>query len=379
MSRRASQGVGRSEDQLAFLRDAHEFRNLLLVEQPNGSYADTIARQFLFDHWHVLLLRALARSSDARIAEIAAKAVKEVAYHVERSSDWVVRLGDGTEESHARMQARDRRAVDVHRRDVRARRRRSSRWSSAGVAADVRDAARAVGRCGGRRARGGDADAAGRRVRAQAAASRACTPSTSGGCWPRCSSCSAPIRTRNGDCDGAREAPCVRRRALARARCGTRCAGVPDPEIPVVSIVELGIVRGVAWLGGTLRVTRHADLFGMPGDRRDHRGHRRALRDVRACATCAIEIALAPPWTTDWIAPEAKAQAARVRHRAAGRAAIARRRAPASARCAARAGSRVPALRLDATTLLAQFGSTACKALYRCDDCREPFDYFKPF
>lgn len=99
------QGIGRSEDQLAFLRDAHEFRNLLLVEQPNGSYADTIARQFLFDQWHLLLLRALAQSRDPRIAEVAAKAVKEVAYHVERSSDWVIRLGDGTDESRARMQA----------------------------------------------------------------------------------------------------------------------------------------------------------------------------------------------------------------------------------------------------------------------------------
>ena len=99
------QGIGRSEDQLAFLRDAHEFRNLLLVEQPNGSYADTIARQFLFDQWHLLLLRALAQSRNPRIAEVAAKAVKEVAYHVERSADWVIRLGDGTDESRARMQA----------------------------------------------------------------------------------------------------------------------------------------------------------------------------------------------------------------------------------------------------------------------------------
>ena len=98
-------GIGRSEDQLAFLRDAHEFRNLLLVEQPNGSYADTIARQFLFDQWHLLLLRSLAQSREPRIAEVAAKAVKEVAYHVERSADWVIRLGDGTDESRTRMQA----------------------------------------------------------------------------------------------------------------------------------------------------------------------------------------------------------------------------------------------------------------------------------
>ena len=98
-------GVGRSEDQFAFLRDAREFRNLLLVEQPNGSYADTMARQFLFDQWHAVVLRALSASTDARIAEIAAKALKEVAYHVERSSEWVIRLGDGTGESHERMQA----------------------------------------------------------------------------------------------------------------------------------------------------------------------------------------------------------------------------------------------------------------------------------
>lgn len=98
-------GTGRSEDEFAFLREGAEFRNLLLVEQPNGNYADTTARQFYFDFRHELLLRGLAGSRDARIAEIAAKALKEVAYHVERSADWVVRLGDGTELSHNRMQA----------------------------------------------------------------------------------------------------------------------------------------------------------------------------------------------------------------------------------------------------------------------------------
>ena len=98
-------GIGRNEDQLAFLRDGGEYRNLLITEQPNGNFADTLARQFLFDAWHELALDALARSRDARIAGIAAKAAKEVAYHVERSGDWVIRLGDGTNESHAKMQA----------------------------------------------------------------------------------------------------------------------------------------------------------------------------------------------------------------------------------------------------------------------------------
>ena len=96
---------GRSEDELAFLRDSSEFRNLLLVERPNGNYADTMARQLCFDVWHRLLLSELRRSRDARIGEIAAKALKEVHYHAERSADWVIRLGDGTDESHAKMQA----------------------------------------------------------------------------------------------------------------------------------------------------------------------------------------------------------------------------------------------------------------------------------
>jgi ring-1,2-phenylacetyl-CoA epoxidase subunit PaaC len=100
----ARAGRGRSEDELAFFRDEKDFRNVLLVEQPNGNYADTIARQYLFDQWHVLALGALATSRDARIAAIAAKAHKEVRYHVERSSQWVIRLGDGTDLSHARMQ-----------------------------------------------------------------------------------------------------------------------------------------------------------------------------------------------------------------------------------------------------------------------------------
>jgi ring-1,2-phenylacetyl-CoA epoxidase subunit PaaC len=98
------EGKGRDEDQLAYLRDAHQFRNLLLVEQPNGDYALTMARQFYFDTWHHLLLQELMKSTDERIAEIAEQAVKEVTYHLRRSGDLVVRLGDGTEESHRRLQ-----------------------------------------------------------------------------------------------------------------------------------------------------------------------------------------------------------------------------------------------------------------------------------
>ncbi|MEZ5779611.1 MAG: 1,2-phenylacetyl-CoA epoxidase subunit PaaC [Paracoccaceae bacterium] len=99
------EGKGRSADNLAFLRDAWDFRNALIVERPNGDFGHTMMRQFLFDAWHIEMLMGLMRSADPRVAEIAAKAVKEVAYHLEKSSDVVIRLGDGTEESHRRMQA----------------------------------------------------------------------------------------------------------------------------------------------------------------------------------------------------------------------------------------------------------------------------------
>ncbi|MES2043233.1 MAG: 1,2-phenylacetyl-CoA epoxidase subunit PaaC [Pseudomonadota bacterium] len=97
------EGKGRDADRLAFHRDVLAFRNCLLVEQPNGDFAQTMARQFLFSTMQVALFDALTRSTEARFAEIAAKAVKEVRYHAELAADWVIRLGDGTEESHQRM------------------------------------------------------------------------------------------------------------------------------------------------------------------------------------------------------------------------------------------------------------------------------------
>lgn len=99
------EGKGRDADTLAFLRDAWDFRNLLLVEVPNGDFGRTLMRQFLFDAFHSILLGKLMKSSEPRVAEIAEKASKEVSYHLERSADTVVGLGDGTGESHARMQA----------------------------------------------------------------------------------------------------------------------------------------------------------------------------------------------------------------------------------------------------------------------------------
>ena len=97
------EGKGRDGDALAFHRDVLDFRNCWLVEQPNGDFAQTMARQFLFSTWQEMLFGHLTSSSEPRIAEVAAKAVKEVRYHAELAAEWVIRLGDGTEESRRRM------------------------------------------------------------------------------------------------------------------------------------------------------------------------------------------------------------------------------------------------------------------------------------
>ncbi|MGH8892212.1 MAG: 1,2-phenylacetyl-CoA epoxidase subunit PaaC [Actinomycetes bacterium] len=99
------EGAGRTEDDLAFLRDEREFLNLQIVERPNEDFAVTIARQLFFSTWQLAVHRRLVDSGDGTVAGVAGKAVKEVAYHRDHATQWVLRLGDGTDESHRRMQA----------------------------------------------------------------------------------------------------------------------------------------------------------------------------------------------------------------------------------------------------------------------------------
>ncbi|MFO1323688.1 MAG: 1,2-phenylacetyl-CoA epoxidase subunit PaaD [Burkholderiales bacterium] len=152
---------------------------------------------------------------------------------------------------------------------------------------------------------------------------------------------------------------------------------VPDPEVPAVSIVELGIVRGVAWVDGRLRIDVTPTYSGCPATEMIATMIREKLA---AIGFPDVEIAqrLSPPWTTDWLAPEARSklaafgiappQCGAARVDVAGISPL--RRAVVVVPCP-RCGS-------ARTKLVSQFGSTACKAQYRCDDCREPFDYFKP-
>jgi ring-1,2-phenylacetyl-CoA epoxidase subunit PaaD len=157
-------------------------------------------------------------------------------------------------------------------------------------------------------------------------------------------------------------------------------ARVPDPEIPVVSVVDLGIVRSVEWRDDELIVTLTPTYSGCPATEMIIGDVGRALAGA-GFTRYRLEIQLAPAWTTDWIAPEARVRLARYGiappgpHTAPAVQAIdtsaLHRRAP-------RAEIACPRCHSTRTRELSRFGSTPCKAQYRCDDCLEPFDYFKP-
>jgi ring-1,2-phenylacetyl-CoA epoxidase subunit PaaC len=100
-----AEGGDNNEDGFAYLRDVRQYRNLLLLEQPNGDFAGTMVRQFFYSAFADLYWRAMIKSRDETLSAIAAKSEKESAYHLRHSSEWIIRLGDGTEESHARTQA----------------------------------------------------------------------------------------------------------------------------------------------------------------------------------------------------------------------------------------------------------------------------------
>ena len=368
------EGAGRDEDALAFLRDAPQFFNLTLAEQPNGDFAHTIVRQWLIDSWQLEIYQALALSADTRLAAIAAKAVKETRYHHRFSSGWLVRLGDGTAESRRRAQ----RSLDdlwALTEELFTPDAVDERASAAGIAPPLaRARAALVGahrsgaargrRCSARRAqpypwhgkRGVHSEHLGHMLGGDAAPAA----HLSG-----CALVTAEPRGMYSAATAAEPDACER-------QVWELLASVPDPEIPVLSIVDLGIVRHVRREGDGRAARRpDADLFRLPGDRGDPRhGACRARRgrlrrcDSRRGAVAALDERLADPGGTG--------KAARLRHRPArGRGRESRpprRHAPplSCPRCGSRHSER-----------LSEFGSTPCKAHYRCGACGEPFDYFK--
>ena len=262
------EGDGRDEDALAYLRDAADFRNLLLVEQPNGDFALTIARQFLYAALMAPFWRALATSRDETLAAIAAKAEKEAAYHLRHAAEWLIRLGDGTEESHARAQA----ALDAL-------------WPYTGEMFEVDAIERGLVERGvavDPQALRPEWDETVDQVLAEATLARppdgwmqsggrpGATPSISATCSPICSSCSAPIRERRGErCAGRSpiafdESASLRsRRGASRARLGRR-RSVVDPEVPVLTIADLGVLRDVASPRTAVEVTITPTYSGCP-------------------------------------------------------------------------------------------------------------------
>lgn len=170
-------------------------------------------------------------------------------------------------------------------------------------------------------------------------------------------------------------------RTQARDAAVWRALGaVPDPEIPVVSIVELGIVRGVEWQDEAPLVTVTPTYSGCPATEVIMADIGRALT-AAGFATHRLEICLAPPWTTDWISAAARERLAAFGIAPPGCGAVARQGVidtTALRRGASRAPVPCPRCASLRTRELSRFGSTPCKAQYRCDDCLEPFDYFKP-
>ena len=152
---------------------------------------------------------------------------------------------------------------------------------------------------------------------------------------------------------------------------------VPDPEIPVVSVVELGIVRAVEWTATGLEVRVTPTYSGCPATELIMEGIREALAEA-GIVDARVTTVLSPAWTTDWIAPEARPKLAAFGIAPPGPAALPVDVTGISPLRRARDPVACPRCGSTETALLAQFGSTACKALYRCEACREPFDYFKP-
>lgn len=343
------------EDELAYLREERSFRNLQLVEQPNGDFAHTIARQLYFSLYQHELYGELAHG-DGPFAPLAAKAVKETAYHRDHAEQWTLRLGDGTEESRRRMRA----GLD-------------GLWKYTGEmfrpvdGLDELDWAALEGRwlaaLGGVLERAGLELPQGARHGAWAAGAAGgdCTPSPSADCSRRCSTCTAATRGHRGD---------QHRADPAGGGAGRAGGSVPDPELPVLTLEELGVMRGVRMHeDGHVEVTLTPTYTGCPAIEAMSADIERVLID-HGIAEVRVRTVLAPAWSTDDISAEGRRKLAEFGiapprpHAAGGPVPL-----TLSVRC--------PNCGSTDTELLSRFSSTACKALRRCTACREPFDHFK--
>ena len=383
----------RTEDTLAYFRDVRRVPQLhpagAAAPRPAGrlparadrDYATTIVRNFLYSALMVLLWERLQASTDAQLAAIAAKSLKEVRYHLRHSRDWLVRLGDGTDESHARAQA----ALDhlmPYTPEFWTASPAETAAAGPGTGVDVADAARRLERPGRRRAGRGHAAAPGRPAAMSPKASRACTPSTWASCSPRCRAWRAPTRAPPGD-----RRPCTdehpSRHAFVHASRGLGRAGPADRPGDSGDLAA----RARHPARGATRRRRRAEVVitptysGCPAMGQIEDDVRAALRSRRHAGARRHAAGAGLDHRLD--ERRRPGEAARLRHRAAAVRQPCARWRPAVVRFAGRppSATAVPCPQCGSanTTETSHFGSTACKALYSCLDCLEPFDYFKPY
>lgn len=360
-----------TEDVLAYLRDAWDFRNCLLVEQGNGHWGKTILRQFFFSAYQFELYGVLRHSRDNQLAAIAAKSLKEVTYHLRWSGEWVIRLGDGTEESHTRMEEA---LEDLWRYtgELFAPADYEKTLALSGVAVDlatirpswevkVDEVLKSAG-LEKKKANG-----------CKKGESKENTPKRWDTCWRKCSSCSVPIPDANGD----HMANTVTDTTIQEL--WTLLGEVNDPEVPVLSVIDLGIIRDIRIIydtpgttNGVPEIVITPTYSGCPAMDMIRMGIRMLLLE-KGYPDVRIETVLWPAWTTDWMS-----EAGKQKLEAYGIAPP----MPTQTVCRLEMFSREEAIQCPHchsyhTTMISEFGSTACKALYRCEDCKEPFDYFK--
>ena len=360
------EGAGRDEDDLAFLRVEEEFTNAQLMELDGGDFGRTIARQLLVAAYQLPLWQLLTASTDETLAGVAGKAVKEVAYHLDHAR--VLARPPGRRHRESRTTGRSAGLDEVwpYAHELFERDEVVERLVAAGVAADP--APRRAG-------------LAAHRHRAVLAEATLAVPETT---WrpDRGALRAAHHRVRlpaRRDAAPAPRAPggdVVSAALLAALRAAA--AAVLDPELPVVTIADLGILRGVdVGRGRHGHRDDHPHLLRLPGDGRD-RGRRPPCADRRRCRPGGGPQRALPRLDHRLDHRRGPAAAARARHRPAR--AAHRRPGARSPSALAGTGARpaaCPQCGSTDTEELAHFSSTACKALWRCRACREPFDHLK--
>ena len=357
-----AEGRGRREDDLAFFRDEHEFRNVRLAEHTDADFAQLAGRLLVFSAWRLALFGRLAASADPVLAAIAAKGANELAYHRDYAAQWVIRLGDGTPLSHDKMAGRPRRHLAADRRALPGR-------PGGGPAA------RGGGRPGGAAGRG--RRRARRRARRGHPGPPAGRPARPGGGQSRARRrAHRTVRLPARRAAERRPRPSGRDMVTAAGLAAARAvaAAVPDPELPMVTVADLGILRDVATEGERLVVTITPTYSGCPALREIAHDLRRRLA-ASGFAEVDVRTALAPAWSSDWITAEGRRKLS-----AAGIApphAAPARSGPVPLTLTRREPVACPRCGSADTTQTAAFGATACKALFRCESCREPFEHVK--